>query len=149
MVDLITTLTPSRCKTGVIAHSKTQALEFVSDLMAQDLPFSSSLILAQFQKREQKASTALGMGVAIPHARLSCQMPLSALVRLETAQDFAAQDGQKVDLIFALIVPEQATTSHLNLLQQIAKIVGHKNFYTLRQAQNAQDLWQIVAQISS
>jgi len=150
MVDLSKTLALTRCKTCVIIDDKTQALEVVSKLIAQDLLISYRQILAKFEQRERVATTALGGGIAIPHARVfECKQPITSLVQLQTAQDFGAQDGIKVDLIFGLVVPEQATSSHLDLLKQIAKVLNSKGAcINLRNAKTAEQLWQIVADFS-
>lgn len=75
--------------------------------------------------REARGTTALGRGVAIPHARLSSiSTPRLALVRLRRPLDFGAADGEPVQLLFVLLVPAQAVEQHLNLIARLAGILG-------------------------
>jgi PTS system nitrogen regulatory IIA component len=77
---------------------------------------------ASLQAREQLGSTAIGHGIAIPHGRLATlEAPRGALLRLEPAIDFDAADGQTVDLVFAMAVPDHYTHQHLMLLSELAE----------------------------
>ena len=72
--------------------------------------------------REQLASTAIGHGVAIPHARIAgIDESRCAFLRLAQAIDFNAADGQPVDLVLALAVPEHYVQQHLELLADLAE----------------------------
>ncbi|HBO14109.1 MAG TPA: PTS sugar transporter, partial [Halieaceae bacterium] len=62
-------------------------------------------------------------GIAIPHCRLaSCGEPLGALVSLREPADFDAPDDAPVDLLFVLLVPEEAHQEHLDILAAIARL---------------------------
>jgi PTS system nitrogen regulatory IIA component len=61
------------------------------------MAFDPQVISTEILKREELGSTGVGSGVAIPHARFSVSMGRSA-ARLEKPLDFAAIDGQPVDL---------------------------------------------------
>ena len=72
--------------------------------------------------REQLASTAIGHGVAIPHARIAgIDESRCAFLRLTQAIDFNAADGEPVDLVLALAVPEHYVQQHLELLADLAE----------------------------
>ena len=73
--------------------------------------------------REALGSTGIGVGVAIPHARVAGLLAArAALVRLRTAIDFDAPDAEKVSLFFLMLVPESADEHHLDLLAQFATL---------------------------
>lgn len=77
--------------------------------------------------RERLGSTALGEGVAIPHGRIKgLKQPLAAFVRLEQPIPFEAPDGQPVSLLIFLLVPEQATQQHLEILSEIAQLLSDR-----------------------
>ena len=66
-------------------------------------------ISMELQARERLGCTALGHGVAIPHCRINNVTEIrSAIIKLTTGIDFDAPDDKPVDLIFALLVPQQA-----------------------------------------
>ena len=76
-------------------------------------------------ERERLGSTGLGHGVALPHARVKeVDEPLAAFVQLRESVDFSAPDDQPVDLVFALLVPDEATEQHLQLLAALAQMFG-------------------------
>ena len=84
--------------------------------------------------RERLGSTGLGQGVAIPHGRIKgLKDSLCAFVRLAQPVPFDAPDGNPVSLVFVLLVPEQATEKHLQLLSELAQMFSDK---ALREAMN-------------
>lgn len=89
--------------------------------------------------REQTGSTALGNGVAVPHARVAGVAEIrAAFVRTQKALSFAAPDGELVDLFFGLIVPVHANTEHLELLAEIAELLSEPDALDrLRRAKSA------------
>jgi len=74
-------------------------------------------------------STGLGTGVAIPHCRTSGVKKIhGCLVKLTHPVDFDAIDDQPVDLIFALVVPEEKNDEHLNTLARVASIMQNDDY---------------------
>ena len=92
------------------------------------------------QARERLGSTGIGHGIAIPHGRCpSLEQPRGVLLRLEPAIEFGAADGQAVDLVFAMAVPDHYTHQHLMLLSELAERFSDGNFRAaLRNAPDAQ-----------
>jgi PTS system nitrogen regulatory IIA component len=90
---------------------------------------SQSDILACLAGREKLGSTGLGHGVAIPHGRLpGINSSIGALVRLRHPVDYDTHDGQPVDLIFGLLVPQNATGEHLQHLAAVAEKFSDDEF---------------------
>lgn len=110
--------------------SKKRLLEVVSELLATDLShISAHEIFDSLINREKLGSTGLGRGVAIPHGRIAAlEQPVCAFIRLEDAVEFDATDGQPVDLAFALLVPEESTEEHLQVLSLIAELFSDQDF---------------------
>jgi PTS system nitrogen regulatory IIA component len=78
--------------------------------------------------RERLGSTGLGQGVAIPHGRIKgLKDAVAAFVRLSEPVPFDAPDGQPVSLLFFLLVPEQATQAHLDILSELAQLFSEKS----------------------
>lgn len=120
-------LVPDRVSCRDDLGSKKRLLEYVSELLAGSSPgLTQHEIFEALISREKLGSTGLGQGVAIPHGRIaSLEQPLCAFVRLATPVDFDATDGQPVDLIFTLLVPEDSTEEHLQVLSTIAEIFSN------------------------
>jgi len=111
------------------AASKKKALEEAAVLLARGLEEpASDAIFERLLERERLGSTGLAHGVALPHARIEgIQQTRGALLRLHTAVDFDSLDGQPVDILFALLVPAEATSEHLQLLATLARIFSQPN----------------------
>jgi PTS system nitrogen regulatory IIA component len=72
-------------------------------------------------------STGLGLGVAIPHGRMrGLKRAVAAFVRLAEPVAFDAPDGRPVGLLVALLVPENATQEHLELLSELAQMLSDR-----------------------
>jgi PTS system nitrogen regulatory IIA component len=123
-------LSPERMLCHVKASSKKRVLEYFSKLLAMETEaLTSHDIYESLWGRERLGSTALGKGVAIPHARVSqCEVTLAAFLQLEEGIDYDAMDKQPVDLLFALVVPESATDEHLEILAQLAAMFSEAEF---------------------
>jgi nitrogen PTS system EIIA component len=107
---------------NVEAASKKRALEQAANLLGDDAESAES-IFERLLERERLGSTGLAGGVALPHARIpGATASRGAFIRLAEAVEFDSLDGQPVDLVFALLVPEEATEEHLQLLAQLARL---------------------------
>ena len=119
--------------------SKKRLLESISELLARKAPqLSKNEIFDSLISREKLGSTGLGKGVAIPHGRLSgLERPVCAFIKLDQPIEFDALDGQPVDLVFALIVPENSTDEHLQILSSIAALFSNPAFCSrIRECRN-------------
>jgi len=131
------------CK--INASSKKRALEKLSELLSINNPtLNQQEIFESFLSREKLGSTALGHGVALPHGRLkSTDKTSGAFLQLDQGIDFDAEDQQPVDLIFAMLVPEESTEEHLKLLSQLAEMFSSEEFREkLRAAENKDELFK-------
>ena len=97
--------------------------------LGQRLGINSPLIETCLQMREQLGSTGLGQGVGIPHGRLKGLKQVAGMFyRLSTPIPFDAPDNRPVDLVFFLLVPEQSTEEHLQLLSELAQGFSDPDF---------------------
>lgn len=139
----------NRIKKGVDVLSKKRALEELSNLIAQDqTQLNANGIFESLISRERLGSTGVGYGVAIPHGRIkNCENITGALIQLEQGVEFDAMDNQPVDILFALIVPEESTDEHLQVLALLASMFNDGSFrQKLRQSQNEEEIYQLLTQ---
>jgi PTS system nitrogen regulatory IIA component len=109
--------------------SKEALLRRVADMLARQSGLSAGEILVSLQAREELGSTALGHGVAIPHARMpQCGAAGGVLVRTRYGIPFDAPDGKPVSVFLGLIVPKQANERHLKLLATAAAMFSDRAF---------------------
>lgn len=140
-------LTLDRMLCHVQATSKKRVLEYFSRLLATEVsPLTSREIFNGLLARERLGSTGLTDGVGIPHARIAnCQVTLAAFLQIEQGIDFEAQDKQPVDLFFALVVPEEATTEHLEILALLTEMFSDDEFREkLRATPECEDKFQLL-----
>ena len=85
--------------------------------------------------------------MAIPHGRVKGSDTVEAsFIRLKKPLPFDAVDGEPVDLLFAMTVPEQCNDDHLKLLAQAAELFSNPTLLSqLRQAKNSGTLLQLLS----
>jgi nitrogen PTS system EIIA component len=120
-------LTPSNIVLDVEASSKKRMFEQVGLLFESNQSIGRGLVFDSLFARERLGSTGLGQGVAIPHGRIKgLRDPVGAFLRLKTPVAFDSPDGRPVTLIFVLLVPEQATEQHLEILSELAQMFSDR-----------------------
>jgi nitrogen PTS system EIIA component len=111
------------------AGSKASLFEAVGALFEARHGLSRRIVIDSLLAREKLGSTGLGQGIAIPHGRIrGLSQAQGAFVRLRSPIPFDAPDGKPVALIFVLLVPEQATEQHLQLLSELAQMFSESRF---------------------
>ena len=96
--------------------------------------------------RERLGSTGVGYGVAIPHARYEgATDAIGAFMRLDQPVDFDAMDREPVDLVFGLLVPEDCTDEHIQILAQLAELFSDPQLRTaLRTASGTDEVMNLI-----
>lgn len=148
-MDIKDLLIPERVAANTQAGSKKRVLEMISGLLAESAPkLTAEEIFESLIGRERLGSTGLGHGVALPHARMAGQdEAIGAFVKLEQGVDFDAIDGQSVDLLFALLVPEHFTDEHLDILAQLARMFSDNQFcQKIRESESEQQILELIRQ---
>ena len=122
--------------------TRAQVLDHAARLLSGGSPAQARALSDALQQRERLASTAIGHGVAIPHGRLpGLETSRGAFLRLAQPVDFNAADGERVDLVMALAVPEHYVQQHLAQLAEIAEHFASEDFRDqLRRATSARQL---------
>jgi len=99
-----------------------RVLDEAARLLARDAGIDRTVVAECLRQRERLGSTAIGHGVAIPHGRCAAWGEArAASLRVAPPVDFDAGDGEPVDLVFAMAVPEHFTQQHLQLLSELAE----------------------------
>jgi len=150
-MQIVEILSPERMLCDVQATSKKRVLEYFSKLLAiepngEQEGLSSRLIFESLLARERLGSTGLGKGVAIPHARVrECNITSAAFLQTASPIDYDAIDREPVDLMFALMVPEECTDEHLSLLATLAEMLSDDAFrLRLREAASCEQKYALL-----
>ena len=123
-------LSPELTFCNVQCKSKKRLLETSAELIAEKVPsVDANQIYNALIAREQLGSTGLGNGIAIPHCRVpKCESTIGCLIKLEKGIDFDAIDGQPVDLLFYLLVPETTIEGYLEVLRNLAERLNNNEY---------------------
>ena len=142
-------LSPERIRSDVHTSSKKRLLEIISKELARNSDgLDEREIFDSLCSRERLGSTGLGGGVAIPHGRIKgSHIVHASFIRLRKPLPFDAIDGEPVDLLFALAVPENCGEDHLKLLAQVAELFGNQEL--LKQLREAESPSQLLKLLSS
>ncbi|MDC1210058.1 PTS sugar transporter subunit IIA [Pseudomonadota bacterium] len=135
---------------GLESSSKKQTLEELSKLAGKELNINYRDILDCLIKREKLGSTAVGNGVAIPHAtEKSIKQSKGFIAILSSGIEFNAIDDQPVDLIFLLLAPGNNGSEHLQALASVSRLLRKKEFVLkLRGCQNTESALAVISQFS-
>jgi PTS system nitrogen regulatory IIA component len=140
-------LPPSNIVLDLEVSSKKRMFEQAGLIFENNQGVARSLVFDSLFARERLGSTGLGQGVAIPHGRIKgLREAVAAFVRLGTPVPFDAPDGKPVKLLFILLVPEQATEQHLQILSELAQMFSDGGLREqLIQTQDASGLHQLIS----
>jgi PTS system nitrogen regulatory IIA component len=116
--------------------SKKCALEKISHIAAKKLDMNAQELFNALIAREKIGSTGVGHGIAIPHVKIDSSYPATAIfMQCSSGIDYDSYDGNKVDILFAIFVPEDRCQQYLAALSEISKKLLNKKY--LRQLRNA------------
>lgn len=122
-------LPPENVVTDLVVTSKKRLFEQAGLLFENNHGIARAKVFDSLFMRERLGSTGLGQGVAIPHGRIKgLKEAIAAFVRLAEPVAFDAPDGRPVSLLVFLLVPEQASQQHLDLLSELAQMLSDKAF---------------------
>lgn len=145
-MNIAEVLTLDRTCCNAPAVSKKGVLGFISTLLADHSEsIDADEVYQELWARERLGSTGIGEGIAIPHCRLSsCSEITGVLLKLGKPIDFDASDDAQVDLVFALIVPDEQNDEHLQVLASIAELMQSSGAREkLRDCESHDKLYQI------
>ncbi len=134
-----------RTRSQLDIGSKKRVLQQLGDLLASGAPgLDAEIVFEHLLERERLGSTGLGHGIALPHARADqVEHAVGAFLQLREGVDFDAMDDQPVDLAFGLLVPQNATEEHLQLLAGLAAMFSDPALCEqLRSSNGAEQLLQ-------
>lgn len=132
--------------------NKTEALKKLSELLASHTPsLTGEEIFRILSERESLGSTGVGKGVAIPHGRCkNLSRPVLCFAKARKGVDFNASDGKPVYIFFAMVAPENNSTTGIKVLAKMAEILKNPDAREeLLTAHNAEEIADIISRYDS
>jgi PTS system nitrogen regulatory IIA component len=105
-------------------------------------------LIEALMNREALGSTAIGQGIAIPHAKSDSVSKLVASFGLsKKGVDFDSLDGEPAHIFFLLVAPQDSAGPHLKALARISRLLKDKYFRdTLRSASDDKAVVRIISE---
>ena len=128
--------------------SKKHVLEELSKLAAKKLKLDPRTLLENLTRREKLGTTAVGNGIAIPHANVeNIDKPYVFVTTLVAGLDFNASDDLPVDIIFLLVAPNTNGSEHLQSLALISRLLRNKELTSkLRGCKDTDAAFAVISQ---
>jgi PTS system nitrogen regulatory IIA component len=147
MKNLSVRIDPSAILDQSSARSKQGVFAILANKAAEVYGLNAQSVIERLEKREGLGTTGFGGAIAIPHAKIhGLNECLGVFLRLNKPVEFDAYDAKPVDLIFALLSPEQGGVQHLKALAEISRLLRDENIVTkLRGANGADALYVLLA----
>ena len=147
MVHFNDIVSPDALATEVTVNGKKMLFQKIAALAAQSYGVDAEAAADALLERERLGSTGFGGGVAIPHAKLpGLDRMCGVVVLLDPPAPFDAVDDAPVDVVFALLSPQDSGAEHLKTLARVSRYLRDEAHVTrLRGAKSAEALHALLA----
>ncbi|MCH6561862.1 MAG: PTS sugar transporter subunit IIA [Deltaproteobacteria bacterium] len=118
------------CVVDMKARTKKEALRELSEVLAGSVKgLDGAGLLDMLLEREKLGTTAMGDGIAIPHARIEAlERLLASFGRSRQGVDFDSVDGKPTHLFFLLVAPGREGSAHLLTLARLSRMLSSPEF---------------------
>ncbi len=128
-LSLAEAITPGRIVLDIEASSIVDAVRLAFNKVApSELPLNKDIIIPAILERERMASTYLGRGLAMPHARLAGITKPSVMVIRSTKGILVGQGSERAKLLFVLLTPAGQPRTHQRLQARIAQLMDSSDY---------------------
>lgn len=130
--------------------SRDEAIDqLIENLNEQGYITDQSQLKSDVLKREMESTTAIGMNVAIPHAKSDAvKAPIVAVINNKHGVKWESLDGTLPQLIFLITVPSDSSDTHLKLLQRLSRtLMDDETRQNLINATNSKQIYNILKDI--
>ncbi len=144
-------LSPNAILTDIKSTKKEEVIQGLVDALIASSEIdkrNKSKLMEALMLRESLGSTAIGQGVAIPHAKSDCVEKLIAAFGLsKKGVDFDSLDGEPAYIFFLLVAPQDSAGPHLKALARISRLLKDKYFRdSLRACEDSKGVLDIISQ---
>lgn len=140
------------CLVDLKGQTKPEVLaELANSLVAAVPSLDRAELYAMLIEREKLGTTAMGDGIAIPHARIeSLDRVLAVFGLSRDGVDFDSLDGKSTHLFFLLVAPGREGSAHLLLLARLSRLLGVDAFRArLRDVKSTDELFRAIEEEES
>jgi PTS system fructose-specific IIC component len=130
--------------------TRDEAIEHLVDQLDKyDYITDTEKLKADVLKREMESTTAIGMNVAIPHAKSDAvKKPIVAVMNNKQGVNWDSLDGTLPKIVFLIAVPSDSSDTHLKLLQRLSRALMDDNIrQSLIDATHTEQIYDILKEI--
>ncbi len=142
-------LTKPGVKLNFSAANRDEAIDELIELLDAEGCISDRAAFKEgIMARERLSSTAVGGGIAIPHAKVDAVKKAGiAAITVPAGVDYHTPDQKPADLLFMIAAPASGSDIHLKALQRLAVLLTDPQFKTeLMQAANAEEFLRLITE---
>jgi mannitol/fructose-specific phosphotransferase system IIA component (Ntr-type) len=146
-LSLAETISSGRVLFDIEADNIIEAIRVtLARVPAAELPLTKEVILPAVLERERLASTYLGRGLAMPHARLHGIGKPVVVVARSTKGIPVGTGNERAKLLFILLTPAGQPRTHQRLQARIAQLMDSSDYVgeRIEGAQTANDLLEAI-----
>lgn len=146
-MKLIDVLVRDACLLDMQARTKKEALRELADAFSRAVPaVPCGELFELLMEREKLGTTAMGDGIAIPHARPEgIDRLYVSFGRSRVGVDFESVDGEPTCLFFVLVAPKREGNAHLLALARLSRLLSRDEFrQRLLEVGDAAELFRVL-----
>ena len=146
-MKIIDILEPTAVLDDLLGSTPAKVLSAICGPLAERTGLDRREMVEALLSRERLGSTALGGGVAVPHAKmLGLRGVIAGLGRSRVGIRFKSPDGQPIRVFLALFAPENARGEHLQALAHVSRLFERRNLcHRLLNAKDSAVLYELLA----
>ncbi len=141
-------LTPSLIQMDLVSETKEELFpEMVQLFVKNGLVHDAAAAVRVLEEREEKMSTGVGNGIALPHGKLpEAKQSILALGISRNGIDYDSLDGAPVYIVIAIFADPENPAQHIEVLAEISRLFALPEFaQRIRAARSAEDVLNIIA----
>ena len=141
-------LTPSLIQMDLVSETKEELFpEMVQLFVKNGLVHDAAAAVRVLEEREEKMSTGVGNGIALPHGKLpEAKQSILALGISRNGIDYDSLDGAPVYIVIAIVADPENPAQHIEVLAEISRLFALPEFaQRIRAARSAEDVLNIIA----
>ena len=134
--------------TNLEVKSKEELFEVLARILLEEKRITDlDVFLEALWKRERIIPTGMGRQVAIPHGKsTSVTEPSVVFARLKRPMEYQAIDGQPIELVFMIAMPEESDRLHLEVLSQLAtKLLDDEMISKFKTSEDVRQIYQLLS----
>lgn len=123
--------------------------QLITNLAQQGYVTNQEQLKRDILKREQESTTAIGMNVAIPHAKSEAvNEPVVSVLNNKQGVQWESLDGTPPQIVFLITVPKESSDEHLKILQRLSRaLMDDDTRAQLIEAQDTETIYNLLQTI--